>query len=187
VFALAIPFWTYIIVLISLCMRLIWHILTNIKKVGFLNAVKSEAAVTIIIWIFICGGLPLLLFIPRSGNKLFKDFVLNPIPKSVKVLDSFDGEPEFYPEICLHFKISPDDFRLILSSENWKIDSSYTSARLTCSDSLKNPWDFPFPPPSLGSNVIVYTFVPRENVFERMITNTQMNEVYYRYINGNLP
>ena len=177
--------------IISLCVLFILYVLINSKKVGFLKTVKSKTtivlAIVLIVLIFMCGGFFISGFIPRSGNQLFKDYVLDPIPKSMKVIDSYDGSTEFYPQTCLHFKISPNDFQLILASRKWKVDSDYTPARLTCNDSLKNPWDFPFPPPSLGSNVIIYTFAPRERDFEIMYTNTQMNEVYYIYVNGNMP
>jgi hypothetical protein len=161
--------------------------LKKTKEVGFLKAIKSKTAIVLIVLIFICGGVFISGFIPRSGNLLFKDYVLNSIPKSVTVIDSYDGSIEFYPQTCLHFKISPDDFQLILASRKWKVDSDDTPARLLCNDSLKNPWDFPFPPPSLGSNVIVYTFVPNERDYEVMFTNTQMNEVYYKYFDGYMP
>jgi hypothetical protein len=172
---------------ISLCVGLVWYITKNTKEVGFLNAIKSRTAIVLIILIFICGGIFISGFIPRSGNQLFKDYVLNSMPKSMKIIDSYDGSTEFYPQTCLHFKISPDDFQLILASRKWEVDSGDTPARLTCNDSLKNPWDFPFPPPSLGNDVVIYTFVPRERDREILITNTQMNEVYYKYYDGNMP
>ncbi len=174
-------------VVISPFVLFIFYLIINTKKVGFLKTIKSKTAIILIVLTFLCGGLFISAFIPRSGDQLFKDFVLNPMPKSVKVLDSYDGSTEFYPQTCLHFKISPDDFQLILASRKWEVDSGDTPARLICNDSLKNPWDFPFPPPSLGSDVIIYTFVPRERDREILITNTQMNEVYYKYYDGNMP
>jgi hypothetical protein len=177
----------YLLFPISLCVGLIWYIIKNTKEVGFQKAVKSKTAIVLIVLIFFCGGFFISGFIPRSGNQLFKDYILDPIPKSVKVIDSYDGSTEFYPQTCLHFKISPDDFQLILASRKWKIDSDDTPFRLVCNDSLKNPWDFPFPPPSLGSNVITYTFIPNERDDEIMFTNAQMNEVYYKYYDGYMP
>lgn len=189
-FAVAIGMWTYFIVVILLCVSLVLYVLVNIKKLGFLKAVKSKVAATIILGIFICGVLPALLFmlnsIPHSGNKLFEDYVLKPTPKSVEVLDSFDGSPDFYPDECLHFKISPSDFQLILASKKWQTVSDAPVGGLQC-DYKNAAWDFSFPPPPLGNNVITYTFIPREGDFEVMFTNIQMNEVYYFYHDGNLP
>lgn len=177
--------------LISLGVFFIFYTLRKIKKVGFLKTVKSKTTWTIIVLLCIGSGLLYLFFvsepIQRSGNQLFKDYVLDPMPKSIKVIDSYDGSSEFYPQTCLHFKISPDDFQLILASRKWEIDSGDTPARLICNDSLKNSWDFPFPPPSLGSNVIIYTFIPNERDDEIMFTNAQMNEVYYKYYDGYMP
>jgi hypothetical protein len=137
-----------------------------------------------------CGGLPPLLFVwgttPRSGNQLFKDYILNPIPESVEVLDSFDGSPNFYPDECLHFKISPADFQRILASKNWKIASDTPFIGLQCELGNK-AWDFNFPPPSLGGNVMTYNFNPQKRDVEIMFTNAQMNEVYYFYYDGDMP
>ena len=171
---------------IMLLVFLIVYILRNGKKEGFLKTIKSKTAIIIIVLIFMCGGFFIFSFIPRSGNRLFKDIILNPIPKSVEILDSYDGGANFYPDICLHFKSSPDDIQLILESKKWEIDSDATFVGFTCSGSTKD-WRFTFPSPSSGNNVIIYTFVPRERDFEVMIINTQMTEVYYKYYDGNLP
>jgi len=183
-------FCIYIIVVISLCAWFLLYILRNTKKVGFLKAVQSKIAVTVIVLIFMCGGIPPLLFVwsitPRSGNQVFKDFIINPIPESVEVLESFDGSPNFYPDECLHFKISPADFQLILASKNWKTVSDTPISDLQC-ELGNEAWDFSFPPPSLGNNVITYTFVPQENEIEILFTNAQMNDVYYFYYDGNMP
>jgi hypothetical protein len=172
---------------ISLCVFFILYVLISSKKIGFLKTLKSWTAIVTIVLIFVCGVLPLLSFIPRSGNRLFKDYILNPMPKTIKVIDSYDGSPEFYPDTCLHFKSSPDDFQRILASKKWEVVSDDRFAGLTCTESTKNPWDFTIPPPSLGSNVITYTFVPNERDYEVMFTNTQMNEVYYYYYDGYMP
>jgi hypothetical protein len=177
----------YLLFPISLCVGLIWYIIKNTKEIGFLKAVKSKTAIVLIVLIFMCGGLFISGFIPRSGKQLFKDYILNPMPKSVKILDSFDGNPDFYPETCLHFKISPDDFQLILASKKWEVVSDDTFVSLSCSDSLKSPWDFTYSPPPLGGNVIIYTFIPNERDDEIMFTNAQMNEVYYKYYDGYMP
>ena len=178
-----IPFLAYLFILVSLCVSLILYVLLNIRKVGFLKTVKSKTAVSIIVWMAICGGLPALLFIwssiPRSGDQLFKDFILDPMPKSVKVLDSYDGSPNFDPDDCLHFTISSDDFKLILASKNWKVVSEQPDG-VECLPAV-------FPPPSLGSNLMIYSYIPGERDREVMVTNSQTSEVYYYYFDGNLP
>ncbi len=63
------------------------------------------------------------LFYGRSGDKLFKIFLLDPIPNSVTILHSQD-DGGFGDYILLHFKISPDDFNLILASKKWEIRRS---------------------------------------------------------------
>jgi hypothetical protein len=159
----------------------------NMNIIGFLKITKSILIGAIIVGIAICCGLLVLLFvldsIPRSGNQLFKKFLLDPIPKSVEVLDSYDGGADFHPDFCLHFIISPADFQLILASKTWKTVSEAPFG-LEC-ELGKPSWDFNFPPPALGSNVLTYTFIPRERDVEIMFANTQMNEVYYFYHDGN--
>ncbi len=163
----------------------------NMKKVGFLKTTKSKITVGIIVLIIIgmgnitlCVGLPALLFVyaetPRSGNQLFKDSILDPMPQSVKVLDSYDGGPDLHPDNCLHFKISPTDFQLVLASRKWEIVAKEPPGGAEC-----EPW--PSPPPSLGSNVVIYSYIPGKNDIEVMFTNSQMNEVYYYFFDGNLP
>ena len=110
--------------------------------------------------------------------------ILDPIPKSVKILDSYDGGANFYPDTCLHFTVSPDDLQLIFESKEWEVDSDDDFNGFTCSGSEK---EWGFYSPSLENNVIIYTFVPRERDREIMITNAQMTEVYYQYYDGNLP
>jgi hypothetical protein len=165
-------------------------VLINSKKVGFKKAIKSRTSLIFIFIIVICSCLPMLLsirgFIPRSGEHLFKDYVLKPVPGSVEILDSFDGSPDFISEECLHFKISPDDFQLILASKEWETDSEPPYIGIQC-DYENRAWDFIFPPPALGSDVNTYMFIPSENDFELMFTNDQMDEVYYYYVDGDLP
>jgi len=172
----------YIIVLISLFVLLGKYIIKNTKKVGLQRAIKSKTALIIIFFIFICGGLPPLLFVsmstPRSGNQLFEDLILDPIPESVEVLDSFDGSTDFRAEHCIHFRISPDDFKLILATKNWKVVSE---------DPFAPECEFMPPPPALlDSNIIMYTY-DENNITEVMVTNTQMSEIYYYFWNGNVP
>jgi hypothetical protein len=186
----AIPFLIYPIILFSLCAFFIMHIRISIKKVGVLKTFKSKTPWAILVCIVICGSLHSQFFWgesnPRSGDQLFKDFILNPVPKSVEILDSFDGSPDFYPDECLHFKISPADFQLFLASKSWQTAPEDRLGGFQCgnSDSL---WYFTFTPPSFGNNVATYTFVPREKDIEVMFVNSQMNEVYYFYHDGNMP
>jgi hypothetical protein len=58
----------------------------------------------------------------RSGDKLFRIFLLDPIPESVTILHSQD-DGGFGDYILLHFKIAPDDFNLILNSKQWTTSS----------------------------------------------------------------
>jgi hypothetical protein len=166
------------------------YILKNSRKVGFRKTIKSKTSVILLACIFVFGVLPIFIILleskPLSGNRLFENYVLKPIPESVEILDSFDGSPDFNPDECLHFKISPNDFQKILASKNWQTVSEAPMGGLQC-DYKNAAWDFSFPPPQLGSNVITYTFIPRERDFEVMFINTQMNEVYYFYHDGNLP
>jgi hypothetical protein len=179
-------FLLFLLFLILLWAYFTWDSLIFKIKSGDLKTVKSKIA-GVIVWIVICVGLPALFFVwwslPRSGNQLFKDFILTPMPKSVDVLDSYDGDPALNPDYCLHFKIAPADFQQIVASKNWQIVSDAPIGGLQCD--YKNPaWAFMFPPPSLGSTVTTYTFIPRERDFEIMFTNPQMNEVYYFYHDG---
>lgn len=186
----AIPFLIYPIILFSLCAFFILHILRSIKKVGFLRTVKSKTPWVILIFIVLFGSLHSLFFWgdsnPRSGDQLFKDFILTPVPKSVEVLDSFDGSPDFYPDECLHFKISPADFQLILAAKNWQTSPEVSLGGFQCGN-FDAHWYFTFTPPSFGNNVVTYTFIPREKDIEVMFVNSQMNEVYYFYHDGNMP
>jgi len=161
------------------------------KKAGFLKTTQSKIVVGTIALIIICladialcGGLPALLYAyirtPRSGDQLFKDSVLDPMPRSVEVLDSYDGGPDLHPDNCLHFKISPADFQLVLASRKWEVVSKEPLGGAEC-----EPW--PSPPPSLGSNVKIYSYIPGKKDIEVMFTNSEMNEVYYYFFDGNFP
>ncbi len=176
---------------IMLLVFLIVYILRNGKKEGFRKTIKSKTAIVSIVLIFIvlifmCGGFFNFSFIPRSSNTLFENYILKPIPESVEVLDSFDGSPNFYPDECLHFKTSPADFQLILAVKNWEIAPEEGLGGFQCGN-FDSHWYFTFTPPSFGNKVATYTFVPRENDIEVMFVNSQMNEVYYFYHDGNMP
>jgi hypothetical protein len=174
----------YLLFPIILFVYLIVYISKNGKKEGFQKTVKSKTVIISVVLIFLCSGLFISSFIPRSGNRLFRVFILEPIPKSVKILDSYDGGANFYPHTCLHFTVSPDDFQLILESKDWEIDSDKDIRGFTC---LGNEKKWGFYPPSQKNDVIIYSLVPRERDREILITNAQMTEVYYQYYDGNLP
>ena len=158
------------------------------KKAGFHQKTKS-LLLGVIISFALCCGLPILLLtlgpFRDQAISYLKSFILNPVPKSVEILDSYDGGADFHPDFCLHFKISPADFQLIFSSKKWETVPEAPFIGLEC-EFGKSAWNFIFPPPALGSNAITYTFIPRERDIEIMFTNTQMNEVYYFYHDGNI-
>ena len=184
-FAVSLGLWTYLLCVTSLGVIFLIYIVVYSLKVGFKKAIKSWITVGLICAIFICGVLPPLSFIPHSGKRLFKDYLVKPVPKSVEILDSFDGSAEFYPDTCLHFKISSADFPLLLETKEWEANAK-APLGLQC-DYKNSAWDFSFPPPALGSDVKTYLFIPRERDFEILFVNAQMNEVYYFYHDGNLP
>ena len=97
------------------------------------------------------------------------------MPKSVSVLDSKD-ESDYDGVWCLHFKISPNDFKLILASTKWEIVSE---------PPIEADCEWGYEPQSLGNNVITYSYIPFYNGIEVMLTNYQMNEVYFYAIDSN--
>jgi hypothetical protein len=116
----------------------------------------------------------------RSDEKLFKVFLLDPIPKSVTILESQDDRG-FGDYILLHFKISPDDFNSILASEKYKISDLGPSISGYYTDT-ENPeitwWNLR----SLGKNATNY-YVSIEydghQRYQNIWVNKQKNEVYF--------
>jgi hypothetical protein len=180
----------YIIIVLLFCVILVLNVLINSRKVGFKKAIRSKTAISMLVLVFFCGVVPSILFVlgsnPRSGEQLVKDFVLNPVPMSVEVLDSYDASPNFDPIYCLHFKIAPGDFQKILESKQWEPVTHTKYNGFQC-DYRNSAWDFSFPPPALGENVKTYIFNPNERSSEYLFTNSQMNEVYYYYYDGYIP
>jgi len=174
----------YLLFPIMLFGFIVVYISKNRKKDGFRKTIKSKPVIVAVIVILLWVGFFISSFRPRSGNQLFSVFILDPVPQSVKILDSYDGGANFYPHTCLHFTVSPDDFQLILESKKWEVDSDGGFGSFTC---LGNESKWGFSSPSQKNNVVMYTLVPRERDREIMITNEQMTEVYYRYYDGNLP
>lgn len=176
----------YLSLIIVLLIFLFVYLLINSKKNGFRKTIKSPPSIAAISTILLLGGIFILSFIPTSSKQIFKTFLLKPIPESVQILESYDGSPEFYPDKCLHFKISPDDFKLLLAAKNWQKSTDLHLSSYDCGN-YDEPWNFLFTPQDIGNNVYTYTFVPQENDIEVMVVNSETNEVYFIYHDGNMP
>jgi hypothetical protein len=117
----------------------------------------------------------------RSGEKLFRVFLLDPIPSSVSILNSQD-DGGFGDYILLHFKISPDDFDLILTSKKWEvyppdiIGGYYSESEVPKELSW---WSLR----SLDKNAIGYYFNIGDGCdkeWQNIWINSQRNEVYFK-------
>ena len=119
----------------------------------------------------------------RSGEELFKDIVLDPIPSSVIVLHSQDNETGFDGRLWLHFKISPDDLDLVLNSEKWELNPEI-SYQISNDGKMKSWWS----PLSLGNNIMQYSILIKSDGDRKRIKymwiNSQRNEVYLLYFDG---
>jgi hypothetical protein len=146
----------------------------KIKK-SILTVITIAVAVAILATVFF-GSIYLLFTWQRSGGDLFEVLVLDPMPKSVEILHSQD-ETGFGGVIWLHFKISPDDFNLILASNKWKVNSDPLIGIDTASDSKVANWWFP---KSFGDDLIKYQVNENHDRILEMWVNPQMDEVYYR-------
>jgi hypothetical protein len=112
-------------------------------------------------------------------------FLLDPIPKSVTILESQD-DGGFGDYILLHFKISPDDFNSILASEKYKISDFGPSVSGYYTDT-ENPditwWNLR----SLGKNAAQYSVDIEYDTsqgyhherFQTIWVNAQKDEVYF--------
>lgn len=110
----------------------------------------------------------------RSGDKLFKTFVLDPIPRSVSILHSHDEVLLFDPSIWLHFTIAPEDFELIFASEEWVVsDSSFDGID---NAEVEDWWN----PESLGDYTWYYVYSEDHKWWKNMWVNTEKDEVYFR-------
>lgn len=120
----------------------------------------------------------------RSGEELFKDIVLDPIPSSVIVLHSQDNETGFDGRLWLHFKISSDDLDLVLTSEKWKIDSEINNEISNVDVRTKDWWS----PQSLGNDITQYSMLIKSDGDRKRIkymwVGVQRNEVYLLYLDG---
>lgn len=111
----------------------------------------------------------------RSGDKLFKLFLLNPIPDSVNIIHSQDNGG-FDGYILLHFKVSPDDLNLILTSQKWQI----TSRSYVETDYRNVTW---WNLESLGEHTTEYHLNIGHGCDEQwrnIWVNPQKNEVYFQ-------
>ena len=114
----------------------------------------------------------------RSGEEMFRDLVLDPMPKSVTVLDGYNNGWDGV--VWLHFKISPSDFSLILNSKNWQEHPDFLIGADGTENSEVSDW---WHPQSLGENAIKYYVVIDSNhheQIENIWVNEQRDEVYYR-------
>lgn len=152
-----------------------------IKK-GFKNTIKTKEGIFLLVLLTLLIVLPALsvyaFVTPHSGRQLFEIYLLNPVPKSVDIIESYDGGPDLNPETCLHFKVAPDDLKLILHDRKWEPVSDTEYSGIDCGLNNK-AWEFSFPPPALGENVQTYTYIPYKRDFEYLFINSQMNEAYF--------
>jgi hypothetical protein len=128
--------------------------------------------------LLIIFGCAFLIYLDGSGNSIFKRVILNPMPKSVVIIDSLDETFPFGDPVLLHFKIAPDDLNLILAAAHWEIIPDF----LEDSDGFPHNISW-WNPKSLGDNGIKYQAVVEDNQHERiqeMWINSEKNEVYYR-------
>jgi len=143
--------------------------------------IKKPLVITVVVFlliIFITLLCYALLQFQRPGNKLFRTLILDPIPNSVTILHSQD-EIMAGGIIWLHFKISPDDFNLILKSKNWEVRSDLGTGEPN--SSIGNWWN----PQSLGDNATVCFVIFNYDGHQRDETiwvNSQKNEVYYQVV-----
>jgi hypothetical protein len=121
-----------------------------------------------------------------TGEEEFRGLVLDPMPKSVIVLQYQDGDD--CCETWLHFKISPIDFNYILTSssywgQKWKVDSDFDMSMTGGMSDAPKWWSAQF-----GNNATEYSLVLRcmtndqggcsHEEIEYMWVNPQRNEVY---------
>jgi hypothetical protein len=138
---------------------------------------KFIAGITTLLIITLCCGF-FLFPTQRSGEEMFRSSVLDPMPKSVTILNSYnDG---WDGVVWLHFKISPSDFDLILKSKNWQEHPDFLiGADTVGNEEVKDWWNARL----LGDNAIKYYVVVDYDGHERIENiwvNEQRDEVYYR-------
>jgi hypothetical protein len=110
----------------------------------------------------------------RSGDELFKAFVLDPIPSSVSVLHSHDQVPLFDPSIWLHFTVDPQDFDTILAAEAWTIDD------FDFDGVYNTPVEDWWHPESLGEYTKYHVQPEDCDCWKTMWVNAERDQVYFR-------
>jgi len=140
------------------------------------------------LWTLFCYGMYQLflhnfadeLLNGRSGEKLFRVFLLDPIPESVTVLHSQD-DGVLRDFILLHFKISPEDFEYILKSKEWETSSfppSMNGYYIDPDHPSVTWWNLK----SLGKNATHYYINIKHDGherFENIWVNSEKNEIYF--------
>ena len=158
------------------------HNLTEVVVKIMPKNIKKYLVITGIITLLITLLCSALAQFQRSGNKLFKVLILDPMPSSVIVLHSQDEIMGFGGMIWLHFKISPDDFNLVLKSKKWEFQPDFLiGADESEVSEIKDWWS----PQSLGNNAKKYFVILKYDGHERVETiwvNSQRNEVYYQVV-----
>lgn len=113
-------------------------------------------------------------FFGRTGETLFRAFLLDPIPESVEILH-FQEDEIFRDYVLLHFKISPEDLGLILTSKGWEtrdyaIIEQHDEARW---------WDINSLGDSLTNYTVSYRNESNNSRTEEMWVNSQKTEVFF--------
>ena len=159
----------------------------------FLKSTKPKfiKLITILLLFILCCGVAISGsgFSQRSGKELFKTLVLDPIPKSVIILNSHDSitlASGLDNRVWLHFNISPNDLNLVLASRNWKNNSD-----VLVRSGVPEIQDWWYPQ-SIGNNATEYSMLimsegdqeeDREEI-EYMWVKSDRSEVYLFYVDG---
>ena len=73
----------------------------------------------------------------RSGQALFNDVVLAPMPESIRILQSQDEPSLMDPWVWLHFSVTPESLAAIESAYDWTPANNF---ELDESDALVGEW-----------------------------------------------
>jgi hypothetical protein len=166
-----------------------------LEKIVPLKTRKSRIIVGIIAFLIIALFCIILcytlaantIFHQPTGDEIFRELLLDPIPRSVIILQW--QEADYCCGDWLHFKISPDDFNAILASKEWKIDPDSFYVMDAASSEVESWWK----PQLLGDNTIEYSFVFKSltddqgdilhDEVEYILVNSQRDEIYLYYVN----
>ncbi len=135
---------------------------------------KRKQMVSLILVLLMSAAVSGVVFYETGSNSLFRNYVADPVPGSVRILGS-EYQGGLDPAVYLHFEISPDDFEAILRKRPYEIrpDVSEPSVRLPAwwkPQSLKN------------ATVYFYQGVSDESK-NWMWVNELKTEVYFAYWN----